>query len=318
MKNVLLTLVVIALANLIYAQANLIEPGKPEKNFLSNDVRSSWVGGGFDSYYTGAVAGDEFYIAGSEFEQIEVGNQITKVKFYHVLGTVHFESGDITFDNTSYTIKIYENPVLGGPYAGIGFYSTEIGTPVYTQTITLGSGESDDIYELTLTTPYTVTENDFWVAVCFDNGKGAMRLGPEDALSEGKYYMYFDGSAYGAGLVIGKPNFGSFSEPVYHPLGLSLYVDDGNPYEEQSDLTVKYLDTYPDPDLYIDAISIGETDDLVIYPAIINNGVDATNGHAIISATIGGEPLVSDTDQDLSGIYSLPSSYFTTIFPVAQ
>jgi len=314
MKNTLLTLSLIVLGNFIFAQANLIETGKAEKNYLTTDTRSTWVGGGFDSYYTGAVAEDEFYIVGSEFEQIEVGHQITKVKFYHYLGTVHFTSGDVTFDNTSYTIKIYENPVLGGPYAGLGFYSTEIGTPVYTQTVVLGSGESDEMYELTLTTPYTVNENDFWVAVCFDNGKGAMRLGEEDALSEGKYYMYFDGSAYGAGLVIGKPNFGSISEPAYHPLGISLYVDDGNPYEEQSDLTIKYLDTYPTPNEYIDAVSIGETEDLVIYPVIINNGVDETSQHAIITATIGGEPLVTDTDIDLSGTYSLPEGYYSTIF----
>ncbi|HNQ69097.1 MAG TPA: T9SS type A sorting domain-containing protein [Bacteroidales bacterium] len=314
MKTILLTLSAFVFGSVMFAQSYLIETGKAEKNYLTTDIRSTWVGGGFDSYYTGSVAGDEFYIAGSEFEQIEVGNQITKVKFYHVLGTVHFESGDITFNNTSYTIKIYENPALGGPYVGFGFYSTAIGTPVYTQTVTLGAGESDEIYELTLTTPYTVNENDFWVAVCFDNGKGAMRLGAEDALSEGQYYMYFDGSAYGAGTVIGKPNFGSFSEPAYHPIGISLYVDDGNPYEEQSDLTMKFIDTYPTPNAYIDAISIDDTEDLVIYPVIVNNGVDATSEHALLSATIGGEPLFSDVDIDLSGIYSLPDGYYTTIY----
>ncbi len=298
----------------MFAQSYLVETGKAEKNFLTTDIRSTWVGGGFDSYYTGSVAGDEFYIVGSEFEQIEVGHQITKVKFYHVLGTVHFESGDITFNNTSYTIKIYENPVLGGPYVGFGFYSTEIGTPVYTQTVTLGAGQSDQIYELTLTTPYTVNENDFWVAVCFDNGKGAMRLGEEDALSEGKYYMYWDGSSYGAGTVIGKPNFGSFSVPAYHPIGISLYVDDGNPYEEQSDLTMKFIDTYPTPNAYIDAISIDDTEDLVIYPVIVNNGVDATSEHALLSANIGGESLFTDVDIDLTGFNSLPAGYYTTIY----
>lgn len=313
MKNILIISVTLLICNVLFAQSYSVETGKAEKNYLQNDTRSTWVGGGFDSYYTGAVTGDEFYIAGSEFDQIAVGNQITKVKFYHVLGTVHFESGDITFNNTSYTIKIYENPVLGGPYVSYGFYSTEIGTPVYTQTVTLGAGESDQIYELTLTTPYIVNENDFWVAVCFDNGKGAMRTGEEDALSEGKYYMYFDGSAYGAGTVIGKPNFGSFTVPAYHPIGLSLYVDDGNPYEEQSDLAIKYLDTYPSPTEYISSISVGETEDLVIYPAIVNNGVDATSQNATITATIGGESLITDTEVDLTS-YPLQEGYFTTIF----
>jgi len=280
-----------------------------------NNTKSFWVGGGFNTYYTGAVAGDEFSIVGSEFEQVEIGDQITKVKFYHYLGTMSMMSGDVTFDNTEYTIKIYENPTLGGDYSGFGYYDTNIGTPVYTETITLGAGESDTFYEMTLTTPYTVNENEFWVTVCFDNGKGAMRLGETDETSDGKYYMYWDGSAFGAGTVIGKPNFGSFSEPEYHPLGISIYVDDGEAYVEQSDLTIKYLDAYPSATEYINEITIDDIEDLIIYPVIINNGVDATSNTATVSATIGGNVLLEETIVDLSGAYSLDNGYFTTIVP---
>ena len=283
----------------------------------TNNIKSSWVGGGFNFYHTGAVAGDEFYIVGSEFEQIQIGDQITKIKFFHYLGTMSFTSGNVTFDNSQYTIKIYENPPLAGPYAGYGYYDTDIGTPVYTQTITLGTTENDQIYEMTLSTPYTVNENEFWVAVCFDNGKGAMRIGELDELSEGKYYMYWDGDAImpGVGTVIGKANFtDSYTEPKYHPLGISIFVDDGNPYAEQSDLTIKYLDTYPNPDVYITHKIINETENLIIYPAIINNGVDATSNIASVSATINGESYIENLEVDLSGTNSLSSGSYKTIY----
>ncbi len=298
-----------------FTQPNYPKDLTPNEMLSNNDIRSSWVGGGFNSYYTGAAVGDEFYIAGSEFPEIETGDQITKVKFFHELGIINFESGNVEFTNTQYTIKIYENPTLSGPYAAFGFYSTAIGTPVYTQSVTLGAEESGQAYELTLSTPYTVTDNDFWVAICFDNGKGAMRLGSADPSSDGKYYMYRDGSAYGAGIVIGKPNFGSISVPEYYPLGISLFIDDGTPYEEHSDLTVKYLDTYPGATQYISDVSITDSEDLIIYPVIFNNGTDATSNNATISATIDGSPFMSETSVDLSGFYSLPNGYYTTIAP---
>ena len=314
MKNTYLTFVLIALCNILFAQVNLVELDENYQDLKSKDLRSAWVGGGFNYYYTGAVAGDEFYIAGSEFEQISIGDKITKVKFYHILGTVNLSSGNVTFDNSSYTIKIYENPVLGGPYSMFGFYNIQIGSPVYEQTIVLDNRQNDQFYELELTEPYIVNENDFWVAVCFDNGKGAMRLGEENPESEGKYFMYLDGSAYGAGTVIGKVNFGSISEASYCPLGISLYIDDENPYEEQSDLTIKYLDTYPNPNDDINTLSIDDNQNLIIYPVIKNNGLDATSDFATISATIAGESLVSDLNIDLSNYNALAPNYYTTIY----
>lgn len=129
MKKLSLVLASFMLSIILYAQVTPLDNSKIETlndNPYNNDSKSSWVCGGFNSYYTGAVIGDEFYIAGSEFSQIDEGNQITKVKFYHKLGIVSFESGNIEFTNTEYTIKIYENPSLGGPYSGLGFYSTDI------------------------------------------------------------------------------------------------------------------------------------------------------------------------------------------------
>ncbi|MDD2635182.1 MAG: T9SS type A sorting domain-containing protein [Bacteroidales bacterium] len=279
-----------------------------------NEEKSSWVGGGFNSYYTGADAGHEFYIAGSEFDQITIGDEITKVKFYHFLGTLSFSSGPITFNNTQYTIKIYENPSLTGPYSGLGFYNTTIGDPVFSQTITLGAAESDQIYELTFSESYTVNENDFWVAVCFDNGKGAMRTGDVDELSEGKYYMHWDRSDLGVGILIGKPNFsGSFTEPEYSPLGISIFVDDGEVYEEQSDLTIKYCNTYPNHTSYITEKAININEDLIIYPIILNNGPDATSNIATINATINGNVLIENTEIDLSESSSLGNGNHTVI-----
>ncbi len=92
-------------------------------------------------------------------------------------------------------------------------------------------------------------------------------------------------------------------------------MDDGNPYEEQSDLTIKYLNTYPSPTEYITEKSINETEDLVIYPVIYNNGVDATNTTATVSATIDGNELLAETVVDLSGAYSVSNGYYTSVIP---
>jgi hypothetical protein len=315
MKKFTILMLAVTITTLVSAQVMHLDASKIETPIvpqeLSDNAKSAWIGGGFDFYYTAAVTGDEFFIVGSEFAESVVGDEITKVKFYHELGDVEFAAptGVVTFDNTEYTIRIYENPTLAGDMAASGFFDIPIGTPVYTETVTLSAAESGTVYEHTLTTPYTINSNEYWISVSFDDGKGAMRLAGPAATNEDVYYMYYN---YGGTNYVLNTNFGSAAEPEFYAVGVSLFVDDGGAYEEQSDLATKFLDVYPDPTAYISELTISETEDMVLYPVIVNNGPDATSENVTYSATINGDELIAGTELDLT-TEPLDNGYFTKI-----
>jgi hypothetical protein len=314
MKKFTLSLFAIAITISAFAQITKLDASNIERasnhQELMNNEKSAWIGGGFDYYYTAAVTGDEFFIVGSDFAEATSGNQITKVKFYHELGTVTFTSGPVTFDNTQYTIKIYENPTLGGALSGSGLYDLPIGTPVYTESVTLSAAESGAIYEHTLSTPYDINSNEFWVSVTFDNGKGAMRLAGPAAANEEVYWMTYNYSGTNYAVTT---DFGEVGNPAFYALGISLFVDDGGAYVEQSDLATKFINIYPSPTSYITTLTITETEDLIIYPVTVNNGPDATSADATYSATINGVELIAATTLDLSTT-PLPFEYYQPIF----
>ncbi|MBQ5572286.1 MAG: hypothetical protein IIT38_05360, partial [Bacteroidales bacterium] len=84
----------------------------------SGAERSAWVG---STAMDGAAALDqglEYAVAPKAFDANLSGN-ITKVKFYHAYQP-EVEEGETPLTNTSYTIKIYTNPTLGGAYASMG------------------------------------------------------------------------------------------------------------------------------------------------------------------------------------------------------
>ncbi|MDD2635184.1 MAG: T9SS type A sorting domain-containing protein [Bacteroidales bacterium] len=311
MKKFTFILLAITMSILGFAQQAKFDMSKVQTplnpdNFV-NDAKSAWFGGGFNSYWTGSQVDDQFFIVGSAFDEATVGDQITKVKFYHVLGDVEFTGGSVvTFDNTQYTIRIYENPTLAGAGAASGLYDTPIGTPVYSETVTLSAAESGTIYEHTLGTAYTINSNEFFVSISFDNGLGAMRLGGPDTAYEDVYYMYYlsEGVTYCTTTEF---------QNGFMSLGLGLYVDDGGAYVEQSDLAAKFLDVYPSPTAYVTTKTITETEDLVLYPIFENAGPDATSANAMYSATINGAELIPATEFDLTTA-PLDPEYFTTIF----
>ena len=291
MKKTLLTLFsVIVLGSLTFAQIDFVPkkltnatPNEP--SYTDEQVRSAWVGGGFTYFHT-ANAGEEFYIVGSEFDELPVGSKITKVKFYHRLGATQLGQETVTFTNTSYTVKIYENPTLTPLMPGMSYYNTNIGTPIFTQTIVLDESTSDTFHELELTTPYIVNENDFWVALVFDNGVGAMRLGDANPANEGKYYMHYN--SMGMTMIIPVD-----TEDGSHSLGISLYLDDGGAYEESSDIQAFFLTSMQAPYTpVVTSATVAEGQDLVLNPAFQNNGPDGVNGTITISMTAGGTEIL--------------------------
>ncbi len=233
---------------------------------LSKEQKSAWIGGGFDLFYGYADIGDHIFINASAFSGYEVGDQLTKVKLFHYLGTVDFGDGSsITYTNTNYTIKIYENPVLGGDSASVKLFDTAIGTPVYQESFTLGPNSSGIILTKELATPYTINSNDFWVALSYDNGIGAPLIGGYNYANENEYYRYYknedDGKTY-----------------IYNTefvLGLSIFTDNG---VYQTDLEAAFANSFTNITEYLTTTSISATADLLLYPVIINNGpCDAEN-----------------------------------------
>ncbi|HOE39485.1 MAG TPA: T9SS type A sorting domain-containing protein [Bacteroidales bacterium] len=312
MKKTLLTLFsVIVLGSLTFAQIDFVPkkltnatPNEP--SYTDEQVRSAWVGGGFTYYYNDTNPGDEFYIVGSEFSEFTVGSQITKVKFFHQLGEVAFGEETVNFTNTSYTVKIYENPTLTPLIPGYSYYNTDIGTPIFTQTVVLDESTSNTFHELELTTPYIVNENDFWVALVFDNGVGAMRLGDANPANEGKYYMYA-ASPLGGNLI--TPT--AFQDGIY-ALGISLYLDDGGAYEESSDIQAFFLTSMQAPYTpVVTSATVAEGQDLVLNPAFQNNGPDGVNGTITISMTAGGTEIFNSGAIDN---FTLANGYFGFVF----
>jgi hypothetical protein len=255
-----------------YAQFNnaekLILP-KAAVNHTSKDYskeqKSAWIGGGFDYYdYNYANKGDHIFINASAFSGYEPGDQLTKVKIYHSTDTVNFNDGSsVTYTNTKYTVKIYENPVLGGDSASVYLFDTAIGTPVYQESLTLGASKGV-VFTWDLETPYTINSNDFWVALSYDNGIGAVVFDGYDNANEYEYYRYYKNENDGKTYIENTPFI----------LGLSIFTDNG---VYQTDLEAAFVNNFTSYVL-ITETSISATANLSIYPVIANHGpCDAEN-----------------------------------------
>ncbi|MDR2010013.1 MAG: T9SS type A sorting domain-containing protein [Bacteroidales bacterium] len=295
MKKFTIIIIAVLVSSMMFGQSRL-DPSKIEKSVDFNvidDAKSEWVGGSFVSWWSNASVGDEFFIVGSNFT--EVGDQISKIRFYHHLGTVNFTGGSsATFTNTSYTVNIYENPTLTEPAGITGAYETNIGTPVVTKTVTLTQAESGTNYELELDAPYTVTTNTFWVSVKFNNGLGAMRLASTGTSTNEGYFMYYsyvdEGTPWGPYIV--DTDFGTTGAPSFRALGISLFIDDGNPIVEEVDLGTWFINNVDDQD-EISTITLEANESLILIPVVWNYGPDATGLPTTLTATANGEELIN-------------------------
>jgi hypothetical protein len=286
-----------------YAQPNRFDESKQPKEAIdytskafSKGHKNAWIGGGF-TYYQFANTGDHIFIAGSEFSEIEVGNKITYVQFFHHFGTLDLQDGSsVTLNNTGYTIKIYENPILGGDSASVGLFDTTIGTPVYQESFSMQEAEGYGIVTAPLTTPYTVNSNDFWIAISYDNGRGAILY--DATLAEDKYYMYYTDEDENKTYIINIPL----------PLSISLYLDNG---KDDADVEAAFVDAYPSPTAYITTTSISQTADLSIYPVVINNGPNDVNKKITISVKVGNHDIYTGEKDFTSSV--LEKDYISVV-----
>ena len=250
--------------------------------FAQEQTRSAWVG---SSDIAGAAImgqGLEYAMAPKAFDANITGN-ITKVKFYHGY------SEEDTILNTSYTIKIYTNPTLGGTYASYGFYELTA-TEAYTQDYNAGTEEGWK--EVDLTTPFAVPSGDFWVAIKANNGDAALPVGGASSAVEGQTYCQNDFSAYGLGNLWVTPEFGSQGNSTLYTIALSIYVDDGAVYVPTTDLAIQFFGGISNNQLTQAQASYTLTSadqELSLLPFFRNNGPDpATIGTLTIDLTVDG------------------------------
>ena len=260
----------------------------------ADEQKSEWYGHSGIASLLSLAPGYEYAIRDTA-NVAPVGSDITTVKFYNDHVNYGYPSAD-------YNIKIYE----GGSFdsaTGMGDASAA-GTEVYTQSYV---ASVVGMQEVELTTPYTVSSGEYWVAIenAHPTDTAAMFMGGVDASTNGQYVMFYNYSGTDYWLSIAL-------QDGVHPATLSFYYDDGGVYEENSDLETSFLDVYPDPTSNISELTISETEDLVLYPIITNNGPDATSENMTYSATINGNELIAGTEFDLT-TEPLNNGYYTPI-----
>ncbi len=238
--------------------------------------KSEWIG---NTAATGLSVVDPGYEYAIRFSASELtaADEITSVKFY----SDHTNYPGYGLTNTSYTIKIYE----GGSFDEVNEYDviTACGTPVYTQNYT---ATTSGIQTVALSTPYLIGTGEFWVSILC-NGTSGVFTGNADPTTANNYVMTYNN----AGTDIWVNN--SFcvdagcTSTVYKAFCLSVYVEDGTAYIENSDLSPFFIDNETDQNA-ITSLTIADTDGLSILPVIVNAGPDNADQEISISISING------------------------------
>lgn len=282
----------------------------------------------------------QIVIRPENYGNFEAGNKILKVRFSTYNGARTSSYTDYT--NTSFTIKIYENSSMDNNLVNNG-YTTSInnclGTVAYSQNYTAESFASDESIKthiVDLETPYTIRNGvNFWIAVvangntlflCNDVEVGepievssyvsSMAI----AAASGNYLytesysstdrLYLNYAAYYA------DNSRTTVQTYSVEYELSYYISDGDsPYMLTSDFEAFFLVSNTDLHYADETMSLGATDNLVVYPGVQNNGPDDATEPTYVSLKIGSEILAQRTINSLSAGYytfmntSSPYSY---------
>ena len=281
--------------------------------------------------------GYQVIIRPENFGNYAAGNKILKVKFTTYNG-MHTSSTD--YVNTSFTVNIYENSSTDANLVNNGATSNIngcLGTLAYSQNYTAATLTEDDYFVdhiVELETPYTIRDGvNFWISVVA-NGNTIFvykREASGDLIEGGSYNnsmaiaradMNYLSTVSSNGNDYLKSNYSAvytdnthdYVQTYSNEFALSYYVSDGNtPYVESSDLEVWLLDDGVAP--HYDAetnISIGATDDIVIYPVVNNGGPETTTGTFSTTIKVG-----SETVQNSTLNISLQEGYFVWLYGTA-
>ncbi|MBO7133457.1 MAG: C10 family peptidase [Bacteroidales bacterium] len=256
--------------------------------------------------------GNQAIIRPEKYGNFTAGSQVTKVRFETYNGARL--QGYSDYVNTSFTIKIYENNSVNSALTSSPGYTSNInaciGTEVYSQNYTSESfadNDYDKTHIVELNTPYTIQDGvNFWIAVVV-NGNTLFdydRVSSGEPILSSEYnssmavarangkYLYVD--TYSGTDYLNMNNItytdGDYNNTYSMNFDLSFYVSDGiTAYVPSSDFEAKIYgeDNY----LIRNAVSIGATDNIVLYSTATNNGPDNAVQPYGITLKLGSETL---------------------------
>lgn len=305
-----------------------------------------WYGNtsGYDNI-TDITATHEIIIRPEQFGTFEPGNKVLKVKF------ATYQSDDYaTYNNNSFTLRIYEGTELDNGLVTNGYSLTEnvLNTPVYTQNYTQTPDAESSITEntITLNTPYTLNNNNFWISIMANGptlflyeeetiGSPVAASSFQSDYTQANYnYLYTEtytqsntnyeliNANYGAAYT---DNSHAYVQAASLNYALAFYLSEDGTYTETSDFQAElfggvsgsYLQEAPA------SYSLSATDNLVIYPFFKNAGPDvASSGTITVAIKLNGNTYTSisnDASQlSVGSWYSMASSGYSVTIPASD
>ena len=299
---------------------------------------NTWYGNAEYNDYNLFTNTYQIVIRPENYGNFEAGNKILKVRFSTYNGARTSSYTDYT--NTSFTIKIYENSSMDNNLINNGYTSSVnncLGTVAYSQNYTaesFASDESGKTHIVDLETPYTIRNGvNFWIAVVANGNTlflcNDVEVGEPIEVSS---YVSSMGVAAASGNYLYTDSYNSvdylnLNYAAYYAdnsrttvqtysveYALSYYISDGDsPYMPTSDFGAIFLVSNTDLHYADETMSLGATDNLVVYPGAKNNGPEDATQPISVSLKLGSEVLDEGTIS-LSETNSLQSGYFTWVY----
>ena len=316
------------------SETKVVTVSQPDGSFADPN---RWYGNTETSSYTRFTSGYQVIIRPENYGNYEAGSKILKVKFstYNGLQTSYTD-----YVNTNFTIKIYEGSSMDASLTNNGSTTAVnacLGQEVYSQNYTAESFSSSEYsrdHIVDLETPYTIRAGvNFWIAVVVNGNTLVLfdRVNVGDPIDLSNYttsmgvaaasgnYLY---TAASGNTDVLKLNYSAYyvnnqtaAQTATNEYALSYYISDGNtPYVESSDVEAWLLDDGVSP--HYDAetnISIGATDDIVIYPVVHNQGPETTTETISTAIKVGSETI----DEESFNV-ALGEGYFAWIYGSAH
>ncbi len=241
--------------------------------------RSGWIGT-TNSQYVLPLLANQFAAFVPKAIDPAITGAITKLKI-GVCNWENFAGGKMRIGfypvpsltpAAGFTSSIYEIPTLGAELYGEDIDLTSI-VPA-----SVGYG---NVGEVTLGTPFNIPQEDFWIVITAK--ENICLLYTADGGVANEWYGVLDATEYGYGYLFAD---NSNTDGSYSSLTLSAFVDDGSVYVNQSDLQPYFYNSINNPTALVTTLSIGESDDLVLYPVVANNGPDVFKEGSLLNVSI--------------------------------
>ncbi len=284
MKKFTLIFAVLLIGSLSFAQRQAIK--LPIEQQILNDSKDAWFGNSSISTLDLLDPSYEYAIR-IKTGQIAAGSTITKVKFY----SDHQNYAQYGITNQSYQIKIYTGSTFDEEL-GMAELS-DAGTVAYTQNHT---ANAFGFQEVVLTTPFTVPSGECWVSIKnTGTTPAAIFMADADPASANQYVMMYNYQGEDIWAANEYCVDEDCTETEFNPFTIAVFYEDGQAYEENSDLIALFINSMTPPYSSVTAVNLTEGQGLTLNPAIQNNGPDDANDDVEISLTIDGAEFYGGT-----------------------